>query len=175
MRYVFLILLLTSCYKSENNMVIIRKGNHADIHVPLMYINKNELSFDVTFTPSCRYHIGKEQGDNNKLFGVGYLPTHKINSVRFGWWYNTAVDSIEITAYSYRNGVRSMLPMARVAINETNRYTIRMNRDAHNLEISGKAKAEVLTKSSAVMYMLHPYFGGDLPAPHDIFIKMSKA
>lgn len=170
-----IIFLVTSCYKGEDYVVLLRAGQHSDERFPSVYISKKKMSYDITFTPSCRYDIGSDQSDNNKLFGVGYLPTHRQNSVRFGWWYNPAVDSIEISAYIYEQGERHIFPLTRVGIGECATYRLDMSHDVHDLEVVGKAKMRVLTRSSTIMYMLHSYFGGNRPAPHNIYIEMTKS
>jgi hypothetical protein len=167
-------MMASSCYKGDDYVVLIRKGDHSDDRFPYLWVNKKKMEFDITFTESCRYNLGTDQSDQNKLFGIGYSPGHRMNSVRFGWFYNPTLDCIEISAYTYEDGVRYILQMAKVAIGETNRYVLTIDGDRHDLEVVGKARNRVMTKSSAFSYMLHPYFGGNQPAPHHIYIKMTR-
>ena len=169
-----MMILASSCYKGDDYIVTIRKGDHSHDRFPYVWINKKKMELDVTFTESCRYDIGIDQGDHNKLFGIGYSPGHRMNSIRFGWYYNPSMDCIVVTAYVYNNGQRFMCDMANISIGEINRYSILIDGDKHVLNIEGKANMVVATNASAFSYMLHPYFGGNQPAPHDIRIKMTR-
>ena len=50
-----------------------------------------KMSCEVSFTESCRYNVGKDQSDINKLFGFSVGMHHK-NSVRVGWRYVPSAD-----------------------------------------------------------------------------------
>jgi hypothetical protein len=47
--------------------------------------------------------------------------------------------------------------------------------DVHILTIDRLEVKRVVTKRSEICYALHPYFGGNRPAPQDIRIKMRRA
>ena len=132
---------------------------------------RTQIAYKVQFTPSCRYDIGVEQSDINKLFGIGYLPSHHRNSVRFGWRYDKASDMIEILAYWYKNGVREWRSLKFIAIGA--RYPMVLMRlgDIHELWI-GAERHIVDVPSQQVGFLLRPYFGGNMTAPHDITINL---
>jgi hypothetical protein len=120
--------------------------------------------------PSCRYEIGSEQADVNKLFGIGYLPHHHRNSVRFGWRYDIASGMVEVMAYWYVEGMRNMHSMGFVAIGSNHIYVIRRHMDMHQLFLDKKL-LEVPVPSHRYGFKLGPYFGGNMKAPHDIEIQ----
>ena len=106
---------------------IIPNGCHMAIN-DFTYPRKGGLKKTITFTPSCRYDVGVEQLDWNKLCGMsfGFFPLIKQwqmheNSARFGWRYNPATDYIEVSPYLYDKGVRKYaeilgIPFASLAI-----------------------------------------------------------
>lgn len=151
--------------------MIIRKGTHSPLRFPCM-TGSTELVHKVTFTESCRYDIGPEQADVNKLFGIGYLPHHHRNSVRFGWRYVHAGGMVEILAYWYRNGERYMNPMALVSIGTPHVYVMRRHENMHQLYLD-KTLMEIPVLSHRYGFLLGPYFGGNMTAPHDIEIKFA--
>lgn len=169
--------------------MVIRKGTHSPFRIPRLLVDPKVMSYNVTFTPSCRYDIGPaDQLDVNKLFGIGYFPHHHINSIRFGWRYNPDfTDSMEIMAYWYDTGERMMHSMGFVDIGKEYTYemwVVRGNGHAlHHLKVSGggKSKAhylhhEVLLDHPCDMgYALGLYFGENQRAPHNMEIIMKKA
>lgn len=150
----------------------IRQGTHSPFRLPSV-VTEYEIAHRVMFTPSCRYDIGPEQSDVNKLFGVGYAPHHHRNSVRFGWRYDRQSDMIEILAYWYLDGQRYIHPMMFAGIGQTLHYAIRRNAD-HHLLIARWQTFSVPVHSQRVGYLLRPYFGGNMTAPHDITINMTR-
>ena len=158
--------------------MIIKKGAHAPMRIPRLLIGPSMIGYRVTFTESCRYDIGPEQADVNKLFGVGYFPHHHKNSVRFGWRY--AHGLIEILSYWYLNGDRYWDVITSVEIGKPYVYKIHILRDWHTLTVSEglndfKAKTlNVPVGGKNFGYLLSTYFGGNLTAPHDINIKLER-
>ena len=149
----------------------IRKGTHAPLRLPSI-VTSSEIARLVQFTPSCRYDIGSDQSDINKLFGVGYLPHHHHNSARFGWRYDTASGMIEVLAYWYANKERMWESLKFVAIGSRNTMVIRRHENMHEFYI-GKERLQIALPSCEVGFLLHPYFGGNRTAPHDITINIT--
>lgn len=155
--------------------MIIKKGTHSNFRVPTFFHGIHKLSYDVTFTQSCVYDISDEQRDINKLFGVGYFPYHHCDSVRFGWRYVLDMGIIEILSYSYINSKRIYETLCFVNIDETIKCELIVNESNHVLQIDNKANTHVIDlKPKKIAYLLHPYFGGNMTAPHDMEIKMIK-
>lgn len=152
--------------------MIIRKGTHKSWQCPELILNKDIISYIVRFDDSCRYNIGKDQGDINKLFGIAYFPHHHKNSVRIGWNYQPETNKIRLYAYWYINGVRGWHYMHSVKIGKYVFITIRIHRPTHFIDIQGK-KFLVDCKGS-FGYLLGPYFGGNQTAPHDINIEIRR-
>ncbi len=150
----------------------IRQGCHSVIALPSI-VTDNDVTYRIQFTESCRYNIGSEQYDINKLFGIGYAPHHHKNSVRFGWRYDLKSDMIEILAYWYLNGIRYWHPLNFVAIGANNHYQITRFADRHDLSLKFETFS-VPVRNRGIGYLLRPYFGGNMPAPHDITINMRR-
>jgi hypothetical protein len=158
----------------------IKKGTHAPFRLPRILISPSELIYKITFTDSCKYKINEEdQLDINKLFGIGYLPNHHNSSVRFGWVSNPTEQGISIYAYWYANKIRNWQYMGEVPLYAPNYYSISVSGTKHTLQVHSPypntregLRATVDVKTSAISYLLRPYFGGNQKAPHDITIKM---
>ena len=150
--------------------MIIRKDTHAPFRWPRL-VTSSELAYTATFMPSCRYDIGVEQADINKLFGVGYFPHHHRDSVRFGWRYDIASGMVEIMAYWYLNRVRQWQSLKFAAIGQRNTLVLRRLGYCHELWV-GPDRHIIDVPSRPVGYWLGPYFGGNMTAPHDIELKL---
>ena len=152
--------------------MIIKKGTHKSWQCPELILNRDIIRYIVRFDDSCRYNIGKDQGDINKLFGVGYFPHHQRNSVRIGWNYHPETDKIRLYAYWYINGVRDWLYMDSVNIGEYVYLSIYINRGTHLIDI--KEKTFVIVSKGSFGYLLGPYFGGNQTAPHNINLEIRR-
>lgn len=150
-------------------------GKHSHFRLPSLIWSMHVMRYDVLFTDSCMYTIDKQdQGDINKLFGIGYWPHHHQNSVRFGWNYLKA-DDINIYAYWYRDCLRYSKLIGTVKIGMRHTFVIMPSEKWHNLQVQGRGIAcTVPVPGSRYGYHLGPYFGGNQVAPHDITIMMDK-
>ena len=153
----------------------IKAGQHAPCRWPALQWQMQVIRYDVMFTDSCRYDIGKEdQGDINKLFGIAYWPHHHQNSVRFGWNYLKG-DDINLYAYWYSKGQRAYKYLGYVKIGMRHTFVILPSANYHNLAVQGRGIAyTVPVPGQRFGYALGPYFGGNKLAPHDIHILMDK-
>ncbi len=103
---------------------------------------------------------------------------HHQNSARFAWqWFN---DRLEIYAYCYVNSIRMENFIGTVNLNEENLYEIILTDNEYVFYMNGQRitaikRGDVCSKG--VYYMLYPYFGGSIPAPHnvriDVCVKMT--
>lgn len=155
--------------------MIIPAGKHAPFRWPEINCKLQVIRYDISFTESCKYNIGSsDQGDVNKLFGIGFYPYHRINSVRFGWNYDKGY-TIRIHAYWYIDGIRFMRYMGEVPIGKTYTYIITPTAKSHNLHIMGTGLyTNVPVPCNRFSYLLGPYFGGNQVAPHDMEILMKR-
>jgi hypothetical protein len=94
---------------------------------------------------------------------------HHYNSVRFGWNYDLENKNMRIFAYWYEKGKRMSKYIKSVEIGEPNDFSIVMSEQNHVL-IASKALYFVDVPSKPLGYLLHPYFGGNQTAPHDMEI-----
>lgn len=153
--------------------MIIHKNTHAPLRFPRLLIKPKLLAYRVGFTESCRYDIGKDQGDINKLFGVGYFPSHHDNSVRIGWNYDIGSGKINIFAYWYVEGTRGWQYLRSVEIGEQHYFKIYIDGNMHRLDVAGRTYY-IDVNATKVSYLLRPYFGGNRKAPHTVIIDMEK-
>lgn len=154
--------------------MIIHKNTHAPLRLPRLLIKPKLLAYRVGFTESCRYDLGvRDQGDINKLFGVGYFPSHHDNSVRVGWNYDIVSGKINVFAYWYAEGICNWQYLRSVEIGLPYYFKMFIDGDNHRLDIAGRVY-NVSVNSTQVAYLLRPYFGGNKKAPHDIIIDLQK-
>lgn len=156
---------------------LIKKGEHSSgFRIAPFYGNKI-VKYEAIFTRSCLYEIdGPDRFDINKLFGISYGLHHK-NSARFGWRANG--DSIEISAYCYKSGDRIIKTIRDVAVGKPYVFTMRGTKEFYELTVEsegaiiGYAK---ISKPKTIQfgYRLFPYFGGNVPAPHNIRILIKR-
>lgn len=174
LRYAFalmLLIILTSCIKSQNEKVfIIKKGHHYSDNLPKLV--RNKLEYDVKFDASCAYTIDKvEQADINKVFGFNSCTaTHDYQSARFGWrWYN---DSLQIFYYVYNQGKREYGYLTTLKIGEFYRLKLEQTAVKYVFTVNNVVyeHKKVWNCNAPYNYHLWPYFGGNTPAPHDIII-----
>jgi hypothetical protein len=179
----------TDVTKSKLIVMVIKKGTHAPFRLPSIIFGNQELHYKVRFTTSCRYTLPTEdQADINKLIGIGYLnsiplkglkpvPFHHCNSVRFGWHYDPAMDNIVLWAYWYAHKERKYKEICRVGIGEEVGVHLTRKDKHHTLTVTSSSSvigvAHVPVPTSAVSYLLRPFFGGNNPAPHDIEIDIT--
>lgn len=171
--------------------VIIKKGHHYSNEWPLSlwFCKQNkQIAKQVTFTSSCRYFIGEDQTDKNKLFGWSYGFHHK-NSVRVGWFFNYQTSKIEVCLYVYTAGVLSKSKTIECEINTPYNITLSSDINGYNINYTlNVQKVQFLNEASNMEsvsynavaklpkwgYKLTAYFGGNRTAPHDINIEYAK-
>jgi len=174
----------------------IKKGKHYAQPKRLgIWFGTKEITRDVVFTPSCRYNINPaDQGDTNKLFGAGHFfgvfrPAgvkwwelwnyqHK-NSARFGWHYNPMTDNIVLSAYVYVDKQRYIISMGGVQIGKRYRLRLLIMDGTYIFQVYEAAGIlmykEVVhfPNNLGLMYLTGLYFGGNISAPHDIYVTIT--
>lgn len=155
---------------------IIRGGEH--FATPRLYetFEEDKLAFRATFDESAQYALDDPalQTSKNKLMGFSDCHSaHHANSARFAWqWYN---DRLEIFAYCYVDSARVEAFVGTVELNKENLYEITKTGTEYVFFLNGERKAGIPRNSSCeegLNYMLYPYFGGSLPAPHDVRVQI---
>ena len=117
----------------------------------------------------------ENQFDINKLYGFADCGTmHHENSARFGWRWNGK--AIEIHAYWYRDSLRQHKYMDSVSIGQKSELSIKVLPQQYHFEMNSKSITVPRYCEDTVIegYQLHPYFGGDEAAPHDITIHIKE-
>lgn len=155
---------------------LIKKGQHYASPRLTEAFSKKSLKFRATFDASARYTLEDPsmQANKNKLMGFSDCSgLHHDNSARFAWqWFN---DNLEIYAYCYIDSIRVEKYLGTVEIDEENLYEIAIGKGFYTFFMNGQPKLSTDRStdcSNGVNYMLYPYFGGSVPAPHDIWVKI---
>ena len=163
----------------------INKGRHrAWPPVFGIFYNKRHMERDVIFNLSFKYDLPGiyDDGDINKLFGIGYLPGHHTDSARFGCVYNKASGNVDLYAYCYVNGERIFKFICEVKLHDRVRYSLDIIGDVYSFTVQDPFNTYRVyggcdisfTHKKRLSYRLGCYFGGNIPAPHTITIEMKK-
>lgn len=156
---------------------VIKRGTHyarpLNLFDKLFSVGKCSADAIVKFGESCRYDIGKDQTDINKLFGISF-GYHHTNSARIGWRYVPKFDKIELTTYCYVNGERiKEKSLGFVEFGKTYSVQILSTTDLVRFVLDGSVRAEEKVPSSGISYPLSLYFGGNYYAPHNMYIDLN--
>jgi hypothetical protein len=158
------------------------KGNHKFSPRLIRFFFGNKVKRKVLFTNNCLYNINESQLNINKLFGFSLL-YHHWESARFGW---RAMDGkIELLAYIYNNRKRINewdydILLARVDIDTLYNLSLEIKNNNYQFKIFDEfgqliSIREYPCKSNMKFgYLLNPYFGGKVSAPHDMEIQMTE-
>lgn len=177
--------------KNQKNIIFpekytIEKGKHRSgiFFKPTFNLSK-EREFHFIFTNSCIYHSDDLDLANqiNKLcgFSFGY---HHLDSIRIGWQANSEdKNKIKLFYYLYNKGVHTEKYICDVDLHSLNEIKILCDYRNNRFCIHVSKRDGVTIKMDLVKfifptikigYYLFPYFGGKLPAPHDMEIYLSK-
>ena len=184
--------------------MIIKKGTHAPFRLPKLLFNPQALRYEVEFTESCRYRFGTDDdADVNKLFGIAFITLgsfwfiiknlfkgkvkalHHYNSIRWGWRYDALSNRFELLEYCYENGLRSIkydhsVPFHDIYCKSPRTFLdwIKISDSEWSTFDAGAVIEFNYTPpkmpNTWICYELHPYFGGNRTAPHDMEIKMKR-
>lgn len=176
--------------------IVIPRGLHISINQFSTIVKTDYYVKDVVFDTSCIYTLPKEEVlDWNKLLGfsIGLFPTDGIrpmhyNSVRFGWRYNIETNMIEVAPYYYIKGVR-WYPETDgkfvISLEFNKRYSFGIqanNVGGYTLWVCDALSNEIIhswavavPQSSKYGWSAPLYFGGNMPAPHEIIVKQAKS
>ena len=171
-------LFFVSCEEKESlsKIFVIQEGEHYSSPRLLQTLQSNILDFTAIFNESAIYQFQEEsfQDSKNKLLGFSDCnSTHHENSARFAWqWYN---GRLEIYAYCYVKGERKERFIGSVNLNEPNHYQLIIADRNYIFRLNDQEPVHIERATECDMgayYMLWPYFGGRLPAPHDVSISI---
>jgi hypothetical protein len=172
------IVLFSSCEEEADlsRTFVVPQGDHYATPRLVQSLQSNTLSFRATFNETAVYHFDDKgfQDSKNKLLGFSDCNSlHHENSARFAWqWYN---DQLEIYAYCYVNGAREEKFIGTVNLHQENRYQLRVTDNSYVFQLNNQEPVSIgrgSTCDKGLYYMLWPYFGGTIPAPHDVSIKV---
>lgn len=172
----FAFLFAQGCEPEEEpiRMFVTRKGEHYAHPRVVESLQSRTLAFDAMFNKTAIYDFGDPalQSNKNKLLGFSDCNSlHHENSARFAWqWFN---ERLEIYAYCYANGERLEKFVGVVELNEYNHYRIDIREDRYVFTLNNESQVYIKrgnTCERGIYYKLWPYFGGHVPAPHDIQI-----
>ncbi len=157
----------------------IKSHNHySGFHIGLTFGKK--VSYVCKFTESCLYDLySNDNYDINKLCGFSTTYNHHYQSGRIGW---RCLDgkTIQILTYTYNNHVRSQeVVLGTVLPNEEFECSVEDVESAYIYRFSKSGNTNVVRNPKQpdkvlFKYLLYPYFGGNMSAPHDMEIYVKR-
>lgn len=155
---------------------VMSEGEHYSSPRLVQSLQSNTLNFTATFNETAIYHFEDAgfQDSKNKLLGFSDCNSlHHENSARFAWqWYN---EQLEIYAYCYVNGVREEKFLGTVELHKKNKYQLKVTDGNYVFQLNNQEPVYMKrgnTCDKGLYYMLWPYFGGTIAAPHDVYISL---
>lgn len=158
----------------------IDKGKHrAPFHLPKIALSRTGCArFRVRFSDGCLVMPdGVDRYDFSKAVGLG-VGDHHIESIRLGWRSNG--EEIELSAYYYVDGcrhsdVKGELMLGTVKASEWVDVVVAIRKDTMFIS-AGKHFVRVARGEKhsmwPILYLLHPFFGGDQPSQADCTIEV---
>jgi hypothetical protein len=174
--FIVLALVFMSCEPEADlyRTFLMPKGEHYSTPRIVQTLQSNTLSFSAQFNNSAKYHFDNDgyQDSKNKLLGFADCNSlHHENSARFAWqWFN---NQLEIWAYCYVNGGRVEKFIGVAELYEAGNYEIQLRDNEYVFYFNDYKPVSIKRGSVCSMgayYMLWPYFGGTLPAPHNVSV-----
>lgn len=160
------------------------------------WFNKRSFDWKVNFGTNCAYDLqGVDQADTNKLCGVGYLsklrfikagwfwkpePMQWTDSARFGWRYDIGRQQVELMAYCHVNRTRVIKSICFCDPGKTYRLHLDVFGGIYAFSVSEDGIANIGTayitsrNFKKFTYMLGVFFGGNQPAPHTMYINLTR-
>ena len=172
-------LLFASCEEEADlsRNFVVSAGEHYASPRIVQTLQSNTLTFTAKFNETAIYHFDDAsfQDSKNKLLGFSDCNSlHHENSARFAWqWYN---NRLEIYAYCYVNGAREEKFIGTVNLHQENRYQLKVSGDSYSFQLNNQEAVYIKRGNDCdkgIYYMLWPYFGGTIPAPHDVHIALT--
>jgi GH15 family glucan-1,4-alpha-glucosidase len=170
--YIIIIIFLVIRCKPSNEWkkYSIKEENYFASGTHIYFHKSDTLEFMFKFDNTAVYEIGHSQ--INKLYGLcpGINVMHE--SYRFGW--KCVDEKIEIYALIHDNGSTISKYFGNIEINSVNSAKIELVDSGGYFTLNDKMEfIKFNTKLKDSYLILLPYFGGKIPAPHqiDIFIK----
>jgi len=171
-----MLLSFTSCEQTiePTRQFITYKGDHYSWPKPSESLQSQALTFEARFNESAIYNFGDPALQSNKNKLMGFCDCNSLpheNSARFAWqWFE---DRLEIFAYCYNNGVREEKYVGVVNLNVYNHFEIGITSRQYLFRLNNQPT--VIMRRGTVCdqgayFKLWPYFGGHVPAPHNVII-----
>lgn len=176
--FIIVIFVFSSCEEEADlsRNFVMSEGEHYSSPRLVQSLQSNTLNFTATFNQTAIYQFEDAgfQDSKNKLLGFSDCNSlHHENSARFAWqWYN---EQLEIYAYCYVNGVREEKFLGTVELYKKNKYQLKVIGSNYIFQLNNQEPVYMKrgnTCDKGIYYMLWPYFGGTIPAPHDVHISL---
>lgn len=156
-----------------SKLFTIPAGEHSSqgLHLSLI-LGCSRMQFSAKFYPNCIYKPQREPEQISKLYGLSWGHHHDC-SARIGW--RSDGTKIEVMSYVYvGHDQRESKHLGWVDVQEWHEYLIERDGKAVSLSIDGgDPVVHTVFAPLAASYRLYPFFGGEIPAPHEMWIEVA--
>ncbi len=148
----------------------IKEGKHSSNNRYIRFVKDGRMRFDFYVSPSWLYDENAPdfQSGWNKLTGISEGFNQHKNSVRIGW--RCIENKIYLCSYCYINGERRISEMVEVSMG-WNSASVQVTNNNYRVVINDRLIIFNKSASSNFLLMMHPYFGGNSRAPHEMKFK----
>jgi hypothetical protein len=148
------------------------KGWHFSMPLlPRFYIKKNKFKWYAQLNNSCKYWIGEDQLDWNKLVGISNHLNPRKESIRFVWRYDKKKDVFEIGLYKELDEVFKSYSICTVKPNQIIELRLLFSKNFVKASVNNNSLTLPFLINNFV-WRLNPYFGGNRTSPHNMTIKL---
>jgi len=143
----------------------VRKGKHHSRGPRCPFIRPRKISFQV----DSAFTVPSSEVGWSKLFGYADGIHHHANSIRIGLISRNG--KIFTSAYWYHSGTRGWTEITEILPDITYSASIDWTSTEYIVTVDG-VEVRVPRAGKLITYPLFPYYGGRLPAPHDILFQL---
>lgn len=148
------------------------KGFHFSFPIfPIFYCKRIRYKWFGRLDNTCKYDIGEDQLDWNKLVGITNHLNPRKDSVRFVWRYDKKKDVFEIGVYKEIEKKFKGYSLCTVKANEIIEMRFTFSRNFVKASVNNYSLTLPFLINNFV-WRLNPYFGGNKTSPHNMKIKL---
>lgn len=141
-----------------------------------LHLGRTSLKQLVSFGTSCLYEPLDDENDTNKGFGFTYSIFNDKNSLRWGWRPNASDDNIiQVCIYVHQDGEIIRSSYIDVLASMPYKFHLYMVDSEAWLEVKADDFIDTVSLKGLKLkpsfgYKNFPYFGGNAPAPNNMYI-----
>ena len=157
---------------------VIKQGQHQfkpnNFNLDFVVNDTEFKTWECLFGSTCSHDLPyPESLQVNKLAGYAKIH-HHLESLRLGYRWNKETQRMDLFPYYYYKGKRTIatLPITSVRLDKYFRVSMTIRPNSYKLYVGKNSISTPSNFRTYIGYELGPYFGGKIPAPHDMTIQI---